>query len=49
VKPVWDLLSSFAGIHVKGKVAGAFGSYGWSGEAVRMATVCQRDPAAKPK
>jgi flavorubredoxin len=36
VKPVWDLLSSFAGIHVKGKVAGAFGSYGWSGEAVRM-------------
>ena len=36
VKPVWDLLSSFAGIHVKGKVAGAFGSFGWSGEAVRM-------------
>ena len=36
VKPVWDLLSSFAGIHVQGKVAGAFGSYGWSGEAVRM-------------
>ena len=36
VKPVWDLLSSFAKINVKGKVAGAFGSYGWSGEAVRM-------------
>ena len=36
VKPVWDLLSSFAKIHVKGKVGGAFGSYGWSGEAVRM-------------
>ncbi|MGE0071812.1 MAG: FprA family A-type flavoprotein [Thiomonas sp.] len=36
VKPVWDLLSSFAKISVKGKVAGAFGSYGWSGEAVRM-------------
>jgi flavorubredoxin len=36
VKPVWDLLSCFAGIHVKGKVAGAFGSYGWSGEAIRM-------------
>ncbi len=36
VKPVWDLLSSFAGIHVTGKVAGAFGSFGWSGEAVRM-------------
>ena len=36
VKPVWDLLSSFAKIRVKGKAAGAFGSYGWSGEAVRM-------------
>ena len=36
VKPVWDLLSSFARINVKGKVAGAFGSYGWTGEAVRM-------------
>ena len=36
VKPVWDLLSSFAKIHVKGKVGAAFGSYGWSGEAVRM-------------
>lgn len=36
VKPVWDLLSSFSKIRVQGKVAGAFGSYGWSGEAVRM-------------
>ena len=36
VKPVWDLLSSFSKINVKGKVAGAFGSYGWTGEAVRM-------------
>jgi flavorubredoxin len=36
VKPVWDLLSSFAQIDVKGKLAGAFGSFGWSGEAVRM-------------
>jgi NADH oxidase (H2O-forming) len=36
VKPVWDLLSSFAQIDVKGKVGGAFGSFGWSGEAVRM-------------
>jgi flavorubredoxin len=36
VKPVWDLLSSFAQINVRGKVAGSFGSYGWSGEAVRM-------------
>ena len=36
VKPVWDLLSSFAKINVRGKLAGAFGSFGWSGEAVRM-------------
>jgi flavorubredoxin len=36
VKPVWDLVSSFAKINVKGKLAGAFGSFGWSGEAVRM-------------
>lgn len=36
VKPVWDLLSLFSKINVKSKVAGAFGSYGWTGEAVRM-------------
>jgi flavorubredoxin len=36
VKPAWDMLSSFARINVRGKLAGAFGSYGWSGEAVRM-------------
>lgn len=36
VKPAWDLVSSFAKINVKGKLAGAFGSFGWSGEAVRM-------------
>lgn len=36
VKPVWDLLSSLAVVNLKGKVGGAFGSYGWSGEAVRM-------------
>ncbi|MBK1701244.1 FprA family A-type flavoprotein [Thiococcus pfennigii] len=34
VKPIWDLLSSLATIDVKGKRAGAFGSYGWSGEAI---------------
>lgn len=34
LKPVWDLTTSiFAGTH-GGKLAGAFGSYGWSGEAV---------------
>lgn len=36
VKPVWDLLSSLTVVNLKGKLGGAFGSYGWSGEAVRM-------------
>lgn len=36
VKPVWDLLSSLAVIDLKGKLGAAFGSYGWSGEAVRL-------------
>ncbi len=36
VKPVWDLLSSLAVVNLKGKLGGAFGSYGWSGEAVKM-------------
>jgi flavorubredoxin len=36
VKPVWDLLSSLAVIALKGKLGAAFGSYGWSGEAVRL-------------
>lgn len=36
VKPIWDLLSSLAVVNVKGKLAAAFGSYGWTGEAVPM-------------
>jgi flavorubredoxin len=36
VKPIWDLLSSLTVIDMKGKLGAAFGSYGWSGEAVRM-------------
>lgn len=36
VKPVWELLASLISIDTKGKLGGAFGSYGWSGEAVRM-------------
>lgn len=36
VKPVWDLLSSLAVINTRGKVGAAFGSFGWSGEAVSM-------------
>ncbi|WP_428023311.1 FprA family A-type flavoprotein [Arcobacter sp.] len=35
-KPVWDLLSCMMLLEKKGKTGGAFGSYGWSGEAVDM-------------
>lgn len=35
-KPIWDLLSSFTLIRVQGKLGAAFGSYGWSGEAVNI-------------
>lgn len=36
VKPIWDLLSSLTVVNLKGKLGGVFGSYGWSGEGVRM-------------
>ena len=36
VKPVWDLLSSLTLVSVRGKLGAAFGSYGWSGEAVGL-------------
>jgi flavorubredoxin len=36
VKPVWDLLSLVSPIANRGKIGGAFGSFGWSGEAVGM-------------
>ncbi len=36
VKPMWDLLSSLTTVDVKGKTAAAFGSFGWSGEAVKL-------------
>ncbi|NLK21257.1 MAG: FprA family A-type flavoprotein [Epulopiscium sp.] len=32
--PIWNLLISLNPVIHKGKMAGAFGSYGWSGEAV---------------
>jgi flavorubredoxin len=38
VKPVWDMLSLVCAITNRGKAAGAFGSYGWSGEGVPMIT-----------
>jgi flavorubredoxin len=36
LKPVWDVLSVVCPINVRGKLAAAFGSYGWSGEAVKL-------------
>ena len=36
VPPVWDLMSHISPIINRGKPAGAFGSYGWSGEAVGL-------------
>lgn len=36
VKPVWDLLSSLTAVNLRGKLGAAFGSFGWSGEAVAM-------------
>ena len=35
-KVVWDVLASVDAINTKQKPVGAFGSYGWSGEAVPM-------------
>ncbi|MCH4207287.1 MAG: FprA family A-type flavoprotein [Solobacterium sp.] len=37
--PVWNLLGNLHATIVKGKYAAAFGSYGWSGEAVGNLTV----------
>nr|WP_245758794.1 FprA family A-type flavoprotein [Tropicimonas isoalkanivorans] len=36
VKTVWDLLAGLVDIDTKGKLGAAFGSYGWTGEAVAM-------------
>jgi len=38
LKPVWDVLSVVCPITNRGKTAAAFGSYGWSGEGVKMLT-----------
>ncbi|QZY56083.1 FprA family A-type flavoprotein [Crassaminicella profunda] len=37
VKPIWDLLSIIDPMANTGKIAGVFGSYGWSGEGIKMA------------
>ncbi len=36
VEPTWNLLAHVSAIINRGKIAGAFGSYGWSGEGVPM-------------
>lgn len=36
VPPAWNLLSHVSAVINRGKPAGAFGSYGWSGEAVKL-------------
>ncbi|GAB6169613.1 FprA family A-type flavoprotein [Clostridium carnis] len=43
VKPAWDLLSLVNPIINRGKAALAFGSYGWSGEGVKMLTSRLKD------
>lgn len=36
-KPMWDVLAYLSTVKLKTTVAGLFGSYGWSGEACKMA------------
>lgn len=38
VKPAWDFLSEVSPIVNRGKLAVAFGSYGWSGESIPLLT-----------
>jgi flavorubredoxin len=35
-KPMWDTLAYLSSVKLKGNIGGAFGSYGWSGEACKM-------------
>ncbi|AZB65940.1 FprA family A-type flavoprotein [Cereibacter sphaeroides] len=36
VRAIWELLAMLVDIETRGKLGAAFGSYGWSGEAVRQ-------------
>lgn len=36
-KPMWDVLAYLSTVTLKTNIAGLFGSYGWSGEACKMA------------
>ncbi|QEK12865.1 FprA family A-type flavoprotein [Crassaminicella thermophila] len=37
IKPIWDVFSIIDPMSNLGKIAGVFGSYGWSGEGIKMA------------
>ena len=36
-KPMWDVLAYLSTVRLKTNIAAVFGSYGWSGEACRLA------------
>jgi NADH oxidase (H2O-forming) len=36
LKPIWDIIALLGTVSTKGKPVAAFGSYGWSGEAVQL-------------
>jgi len=46
LKPVWDVLMSLSTYVVKGKPAAVFGSFGWSGEAIKFLSERLRDVGA---
>lgn len=46
LKPVWDVLTSISAYTIKGKPAAVFGSFGWSGEAIRYMSERLRDLGA---
>jgi NADH oxidase (H2O-forming) len=37
-KPMWDVLAYLSTVQLRSNLVGVFGSYGWSGEASRLAT-----------
>ena len=36
-RPMWEVLADLSSVKLKTNIAGVFGSYGWSGEACKMA------------
>ena len=47
VKPMWDVLSVIDPMANISKVAGVFGSYGWSGEGIKMANTLLKQMSFK--